>query len=188
MTTPAASPAPAPTPSPGARPVPTAAALADAAPALRPAVLADAFFAVAHALKRTVNARLEHSALSVARLRVLLTLATMGPQRMGELSTCVDVAARTMTSTVEAMERDGLVRRSPDPADGRATMVHLTAAGQSAYEEGRRVQAEIVADVFASLDDAQRQALAVLLDDLARGIPTCETAVAAAAATPTGDA
>lgn len=186
MTPPAASPADVPPPPAGARPYPTAAALADARPDLRPAVLADAFFAVAHALKRTVNARFEHTGLSVARLRVLLTLATMGPQRMGELSTCVDVAARTMTSTVEAMERDGLVRRAADPADGRATIVHLTAAGESAYQEGRREQAAIVADVFASLDDAQRRALAVLLDDLARGIPPCEAAPAAASPPPAG--
>ena len=131
---------------------------------LDPADLADAFFSVAHALKRTVNARFQHTALSVARLRVLFSLATIGPQRMGELSTCVDVAARTMTSTVEAMERDGLVRRAPDPADGRATMVHLTDAGVRAYDEGRRVQAAAVADVFAGLALDQRQELAALLD------------------------
>jgi DNA-binding MarR family transcriptional regulator len=136
-----------------------------------PEQLADAFFAVAHALKRTVNGRFQHTALSVARLRVLFTLATMGPQRMGELSTCVDVAARTMTSTVEAMARDGLVRREPDPVDGRATVVHLTDDGRRAYDEGRRVQAATVADVFEGLDGHQRAELAELLEALAARIP-----------------
>lgn len=171
-----------------AAPVPASAAPGDAtaidATYLDPAELADAFFTVAHALKRTVNARFQHTALSVARLRVLFSLATMGPQRMGELSTCVDVAARTMTSTVEAMERDGLVRRAPDPGDGRATMVHLTQAGMHAYDEGRRVQAAAVADVFAGLDVSEREALGALLDSLARGIPGHEGDALMAAASP----
>jgi DNA-binding MarR family transcriptional regulator len=143
---------------------------------LPPEELANAFFTVAHALKRTVNARFQHTGLSVARLRVLYTLATGGPVRMGELSQCVDVAARTMTSTVEAMERDGLVRRAPDPADGRATVVHLTDDGRDAYEEGLRVQASTVADVFEALDDAQRTALAELLDALASRVPGSDQA------------
>jgi DNA-binding MarR family transcriptional regulator len=149
------------------RPPTTATATVTAEPALPPEELANAFFTVAHALKRTVNARFQHTGLSVARLRVLYTLATGGPVRMGELSQCVDVAARTMTSTVEAMERDGLVRRAPDPDDGRATIVHLTDDGRDAYQEGLRVQASTVADVFAALDDDQRAALASLLDALA---------------------
>jgi len=157
-------------------------AVTSSAAPLDPADLADAFFSVAHALKRTVNGRFQHTALSVARLRVLFSLATLGPQRMGELSTCVDVAARTMTSTVEAMERDGLVRRAPDPADGRATMVHLTDAGVRAYDEGRRVQAAAVADVFAGLAVDQRQELAALLEALASGIPAGQVAALAAAA------
>jgi DNA-binding MarR family transcriptional regulator len=157
-------------------------AVTSSAAPLDPADLADAFFGVAHALKRTVNARFQHTALSVARLRVLFSLATLGPQRMGELSTCVDVAARTMTSTVEAMERDGLVRRRPDPADGRATVVHLTDAGVRAYDEGRRVQAAAVADVFAGLPLDQREELAALLDSLAQGIPGHEGDASAATA------
>src|SRR4029450_5749903 len=85
-----------------------------------PEDLADAFFTVAHGLKRTINARVQHHGLSMARLRVLYQLTTTQAIRMGELSACVDVAPRTMTSTIEAMERDGLVRRRPDPSDRRA--------------------------------------------------------------------
>lgn len=125
--------------------------------------LADAFFVAAHALKRTVNARFQATGLSMARLRVLFQLSVNGPSRMGELSTCVDVAPRTMTSTVAVMERDGLVRRSPDPEDKRATVVEITDAGLRSFEEGRRLQARAVADLFDVLDDDQRSALREIL-------------------------
>ena len=128
--------------------------------------LADAFFAVAHALKRSVNARVQPTGLSLARLRVLYQLAATDGIRLGELSTCVDVAPRTMTSTVEAMERDGLVARRPDPNDGRATIVTITEAGRRSFAEGRRLQASAIADLFASLDAGQQAALHDALDRL----------------------
>jgi DNA-binding MarR family transcriptional regulator len=131
-----------------------------------PEVLADAFFAVSHGLKRTVNARFQHTSLSMARLRVLFQLMDRPHIRIGELSQCVDVAPRTMTSTVEAMERDGLVQRQPDPNDRRATIVSITDEGRRSYAEGWRLQAVAVADLFDALDDDQRRALMDILDRL----------------------
>jgi DNA-binding MarR family transcriptional regulator len=128
-----------------------------------PVDLADAFFTVSHALKRAINARVQPTGLSLARLRVLYQLDASPGIRIGELSTCVDVAPRTMTSTVEAMERDGLVTRRPDPNDGRATIVTITDAGRRSFAEGRRVQASVIADLFASLDADQREALGEVL-------------------------
>lgn len=135
-------------------------------PAPDPEDLADAFFTVAHGLKRTVNARVQHHGLSLARLRVLFQLTERPAIRMGELSACVDVAPRTMTSTIEAMERDGLVRRRPDPKDRRATIVSITDAGRRSFDEGRRQQAGAIADVFEALDRDQRLALEDVLDSL----------------------
>jgi DNA-binding MarR family transcriptional regulator len=75
---------------------------------------------------------------------------------MGQLSECIEVAPRTMTSTVELMERDGLVHRSPDPGDRRATVVTITDKGREAFAEGRRMKASVVADLFDVLDDDER--------------------------------
>jgi DNA-binding MarR family transcriptional regulator len=133
-----------------------------------PEDLADAFFMVAHGLKRTINAQVQHQGLSMARLRVLYQLMERPAIRMGELSACVDVAPRTMTSTVEAMERDGLVQRRPDPHDRRATIVSITDGGRRSYVEGRRQQASAVAGAFAALDAEQRLALEGVLDTLIR--------------------
>jgi DNA-binding MarR family transcriptional regulator len=141
-----------------------------------PEDLADVFFTVAHRLKRTVNARVQLHGLSMARLRVLFQLMERPAIRMGELSACVDVAPRTMTSTVEAMERDGLVRRRPDPSDRRATIVSITDAGRRSFDEGRRQQASAIADVFEALDLDQRLALEGVLDALLRAAADADEA------------
>ena len=147
-----------------------------------PEDLADAFFTVAHGLKRTVNARVQHTGLSLARLRVLFQLTERSTIRMGELSACVDVAPRTMTSTVEAMERDGLVQRRPDPHDRRATIVSITDAGRGSFAEGRRQQAIAIADVFEALDVEARLALKGVLDELLRAADAVDDAEVSSAA------
>jgi DNA-binding MarR family transcriptional regulator len=118
----------------------------------------------------------QDSGLSMARLRVLFQLSAQDALRIGELSTCVDVAPRTMTSTVEAMERDGLVERRPDPHDRRATIVSMTDAGRRSYDEGRRQQAAAIADLFAALDVEARRSLEQVLGDLEAAAEVAEAA------------
>ena len=50
-----------------------------------PVDLADAFFSLAHRLKRTVNGRVQDTGLSMARLRVLYQLSAQDGLRIGEL-------------------------------------------------------------------------------------------------------
>ena len=143
--------------------------------------LADAFFSVFHGLRRAVDRRFQHTPYSMARLRVLFQLIDQQEaMRMGELSTCIEVAPRTMTSTIEAMERDGLVRRSPDPADGRAIIVTITDKGRDAYDEGRHLKNSVVADLFETLDADQRTALAEILTRLDEAVDKANSAPAVA--------
>lgn len=95
--------------------------------------------------------------------------------RIGELSQQLGVAARTMTSTVQAMERDGLVTRRPDPLDGRATVVALTDKGRQVFAETRKIRGAVLDDLFDRFDEGERRALlatlarlqAVVTDDIA---------------------
>jgi DNA-binding MarR family transcriptional regulator len=61
------------------------------------------------------------------------------------------LSKQTMTTMVRLAERDGLVERRPDPADRRATRVHLTAKGLRFKPVAERVLAE--------LDEIAREAL-----------------------------
>jgi DNA-binding MarR family transcriptional regulator len=75
---------------------------------------------------------------------ILLPLFDEDGLRIGELARRARLSKQTLTTMVRLMERDGLVRREADPADGRATLVRLT-------PRARRF-APVAADVLAELD------------------------------------
>ena len=131
------------------------------------------FFALTHSLKRIVNARYRAAGMSMARLQVLHVLVTEGAVRIGELSEHLDVAARTMTSTVDGLARDGLVVRTTDPTDGRAVLVALTRRGEAVFEQAAELRNEVFDEVFAVLDDGERARFIAMLRTLAdeAGIP-----------------
>lgn len=131
------------------------------------------FFSLAHSLKRRINTGYRRAGMSMARLQVLHVLAEYGAIRIGELSEHLDVAARTMTSTVDGLARDGLVERTPDPDDGRAVLVTMTDKGARVFAEATEIRNEYFDEIFALLDPADRDAFAVMLRKLAdaAGLP-----------------
>jgi DNA-binding MarR family transcriptional regulator len=82
---------------------------------------------------------------------ILLPLFEEDGLRMGELARRARLAKQTMTTMVRLLERDGLVTREPDPADGRATRVHLT--------ERSRGFRPVVEDVVAALEELVTRSL-----------------------------
>ena len=58
---------------------------------------------------------------------ILVPLFEEDGLRMGELARRSRLSKQTMTTMVRLLERDGLVKRVPDPDDGRATRIVLTA-------------------------------------------------------------
>jgi DNA-binding MarR family transcriptional regulator len=57
---------------------------------------------------------------------VLLPLYEEDNLRMGEVANRARLSKQTMTTLVRLLEREGLVRRAPDPIDGRASRISLT--------------------------------------------------------------
>ncbi|HZN71122.1 MAG TPA: MarR family transcriptional regulator [Micromonosporaceae bacterium] len=82
---------------------------------------------------------------------VLLPLWEQDGLRMGELATRARLSKQTMTTLVRLAERDGLVTRRPDAADGRAIQVWLSptavdfapVAGQVVSRLHRRVRVRL---------------------------------------------
>ena len=66
--------------------------------------------------------------------------------RVTELAQLAQLSKPTVVYLVNDLERLGYVERIPDPSDGRAKLVRLTARGVRAQDEARRVVAEIEQD------------------------------------------
>ncbi|MBF4461760.1 MULTISPECIES: MarR family winged helix-turn-helix transcriptional regulator [unclassified Rathayibacter] len=75
-------------------------------------------------------------------------LLAWGPMRPSALSEVLSTGASHVSKIVRRLEADGLVRRSTDPSDRRATLISLTEAGQTAahgvYTLGDRMIAEVL--------------------------------------------
>jgi DNA-binding MarR family transcriptional regulator len=71
--------------------------------------------------------------LSARGLSILLLVDTMaGPPTVRGLTGRLDIAKPSVTRTLDRLEVLGLVRRVPDPDDGRSVLIRPTKAG-SAY-------------------------------------------------------
>lgn len=79
-----------------------------------------------------VDACLKPLGLSFARFELLrlLAFARDGALPMASASARLQVHPTSVTSTVNRLERDGLVRRAPHPTDGRGVLVVLEPAGR----------------------------------------------------------
>ena len=94
---------------------------------------------------------------------VLLPLFEEDSLRMGALATRARLSKQTLTTLVRAMERDGLVERAVDPADGRAFQVRLTNRARTlrpvAEEVLRDLEARVAEHLTSEATEALRRAL-----------------------------
>ncbi len=74
-----------------------------------------------------------------------------------ELAISATVEQPTMANTLNRMERDGLIVRTPDPNDRRSARVSLSALGLERSEAAFRVAAQVNAVATAALTPQERE-------------------------------
>jgi DNA-binding MarR family transcriptional regulator len=90
---------------------------------------------------------------------ILLPLFEEDGLRMGELARRARLSKQTMTTMVRLLEREGLVTREPDPADGRAALIHLTRRARAFRPVADEVLGNLEARVAERLTKKQATAL-----------------------------
>ncbi|HEX4518012.1 MAG TPA: MarR family transcriptional regulator [Gaiellaceae bacterium] len=84
----------------------------------------------------------------------------------GELSASLELSSGAMTNRIDGLERDGLVRRHPDPKDRRGVRVEMTDAGGQAWIESTNAQAIKEALIASALTKREQHQLNGLLRKL----------------------
>lgn len=74
--------------------------------------------------------------VTAAQARIAQRIAEEG-SRLTDLAEQAQVTKQTASMQVAALEREGLVERVPDPADGRARLIRFTPKGHSASQRAR---------------------------------------------------
>jgi DNA-binding MarR family transcriptional regulator len=75
------------------------------------------------------EAAIEASGLTPTSTAALATIERHGPLTPSELAKLERVKRPTVTRTLGCLDREGLIERTPDPADGRSALVSVNAAG-----------------------------------------------------------
>ena len=106
--------------------------------------------------------------LTESQLAVLEALFHLGPLAQGELCRKILRSGSNVTTVVDNLERDGLVRRERDEADRRIQIVHLTDAGRELIGEALPVHVARITRTMATLDADEQSELGRLCRKLGR--------------------
>src|SRR3954469_4311848 len=83
---------------------------------------------------RLMRQRTQGETLDTGSFWLLKTLAASGPLRVTDLAACTNLDASTVSRHVAQLDGAGLIERTPDPVDGRAHRVKVSAPGAEKIE------------------------------------------------------
>ncbi|MFG2973267.1 MarR family winged helix-turn-helix transcriptional regulator [Streptomyces sp. NPDC048331] len=144
---------------------------------------------VSHAISRvarlhriTAGRALRNLGLHPGQEFLMMHLWDSGAVRQSELIKAVGLDPSTVTKMLQRLEQSGHVRRRPDPADRRASLVEATEASRGLLVEVRTAWGELERQTLDGLDTAERAELTRLLDkveatlcaEVARGAAECD--------------
>lgn len=92
---------------------------------------------------------------------VVLDLLADGPLSQADIARRARVEVQTMSRTVDRLEREGHVERTPDPSDRRSRLVARTAAGEAAWAQARSLETTAIPAVDAP-DELRAQLLQIV--------------------------
>ncbi len=87
--------------------------------------------------------------------------------RVSDLAASINLDASTVSRQIKQLEEKGVLERTPDPADGRASLVRLSDNGREVMQAAFRRRFERIQSVLQYWSDADRSQLQTLLTRLA---------------------
>jgi MarR family 2-MHQ and catechol resistance regulon transcriptional repressor len=106
--------------------------------------------------------------LGLTDFAVLKALLYTGPLPVNVIGSKVLLTSGSITSSVDRLEAQGLVRRNSHPTDRRAFLVSLTAAGRSKIRPASLKHAEKMAHVVSALTPAEQRELVRLMKKIGK--------------------
>lgn len=120
---------------------------------------------------RLLDRRMTAEGASLARTKLLLYLEDqLGEARAADIAEFFGLAPRTVTEALDGLERDGMVRREPDPQDRRVKRLSITEAGVAAAAATEPVRVALVEQILGVLSEDERGQLKQLLTKLTAAI------------------
>ncbi|MGI8696507.1 MAG: MarR family winged helix-turn-helix transcriptional regulator [Mycobacteriales bacterium] len=126
-----------------------------------------------------IKAQLSSERSGWSTFPLLARLCEDGPLRQSDLAERVHSDVSTVSRQVAHLVESGLVERTPDPADGRAARLAITAGGRISHGKHLQMRDEYLTGVLTDWPERDRRRFAHLLqrfvDDIERCAPTTVT-------------
>jgi DNA-binding MarR family transcriptional regulator len=120
-------------------------------------------------MRRLRDAHAAHG-LTPRQFHLLGLLHENGPTGQSELGTMMGTDPSILVTMLNPLEAERLVARERDEHDRRRHLVTLTADGEAKRVSAAQAQREAENELFAALDDEQRERLLALLASLQDGL------------------
>jgi MarR family transcriptional regulator, 2-MHQ and catechol-resistance regulon repressor len=109
------------------------------------------------------------SDLTYSQFAVLEALYHLGSMTQGEVSSKILKSSSNLTTVIDNLERDGLVRRERDTKDRRVIYIHLTEAGKGKIEAVFPNHVVALVEEFSVLSANEQETLGELCKKLGKG-------------------
>jgi len=120
----------------------------------------------ARGFARLSEGRLKPLGFGVGHLPVLVALHERQGQPQRDLASFARIEQPSMAQMLARMERDGLICRAPDPADGRSSLISLTETARTRLPEACAVLFQGNRDVLDGFTGEEEGQLVALLTRL----------------------
>jgi MarR family transcriptional regulator, transcriptional regulator for hemolysin len=134
------------------------------------------FSRIARGLARVGDVRLRDLGFAAAQLPVLTALKDGSRMSQTDLARWARVEQPTMAQMLARMERDDIIRREPDPADGRSSLVSLTKQARARLPAGRAVLRQANVEITQGLSGPEVEVLVGLLRRVLANVEAMESA------------
>jgi MarR family transcriptional regulator for hemolysin len=135
----------------------------------------------ARGFARLSETRLKPLGFGVGHLPVLVALRDGQASTQRDLARFARIEQPPMAQMLARMERDGLIQRTPDPADGRSSRITLTTAAETRLPDAIATLLQGNQEVLRGFSDAEA---GVLVDLLTRLIASLDRVASAEVSPP----
>ncbi|WP_275126955.1 MarR family winged helix-turn-helix transcriptional regulator [Streptomyces sp. UNOC14_S4] len=131
-------------------------------------MLTEAVTRLRRALRVSIRTDYPWEQLPMAQVELLQVLAERSPARVSDLAARRHLAASTVSGLIGQMTTAGLVARTTDPDDRRASAVTLTDRGRAQLDAWTEAHERRLDAALATLDEDERAAVRTALPALFR--------------------